>query len=65
MSSTALLSSQESEYVAGSEATKEAKILRMLLEHLGFGDPRHTDIYIDNKGAIIMGHVLCVRSSEG
>ena len=56
LSSTALLSSQESEYVAGSEATKEAKNLRMLLEHLGFGDPRPTDIYIDNKGAIIMGH---------
>ena len=30
--------------------------MRMLLEHLGFGDPRPTDIYIDNKGVIIMGH---------
>ena len=28
------------EYVAGSEATKEALNLRMLLERLGFGDPR-------------------------
>ena len=55
LSSTALLSSQESEYVAGSEATKEALNLRMLLEHLGFGDPRATDIYVDNKGAITMG----------
>ncbi len=55
LSSTALLSSQESEYVAGSEATKEALNLRMLLEHLGFGDPRSTDIYVDNKGAITMG----------
>jgi len=55
LSSTALLSSQESEYVAGSEATKEALNLRMLLEHLGFGDPRPTDIYVDNKGAITMG----------
>jgi hypothetical protein len=55
-SSTALLSSQESEYVAGSEATKEAKNLRMLLEHLGFGHPRSTSIYIGNKSAIIMGH---------
>ena len=27
----------------------------MLLEHLGFGDPRPTDIYVDNKGAITMG----------
>ena len=55
LSSTALLSSQESEYVAGSEAAKEALNLRMLLEHLGFGDPRPTDIYVDNKGAIAMG----------
>jgi hypothetical protein len=55
LSSTALLSSQESEYVAGSEATKEALNLRMLLEYLGFGDPRPTDIYVDNKGAITMG----------
>ena len=55
LSSTALLSSQESEYVAGSEAAKEALNLRMLLEHLGFGDPRPTDIYVDNKGAITMG----------
>ena len=29
--------------------------MRMLLEHLGFGDPRPTDIYVDNKGAITMG----------
>ncbi len=27
----------------------------MLLEHLGFGNPRPTDIYEDNKGAITMG----------
>ena len=40
LSSTALLGSQESKYVAGSEATKEALNLRVLLEHLGFGDPR-------------------------
>ena len=55
LSSTALLSSQESEYVAASEATKEALNLRMLLLHLGFGDPRPTDIFVDNKGAITMG----------
>ena len=35
---TALLSTQEAEYVALSEATKEALCLRMLLLHLGFGD---------------------------
>ena len=42
-------------YVAASEATKEALNLRMLLHHLGFGDPRPTDIFVDNKGAITMG----------
>jgi len=55
LSSTALPSSPESEYVAGSEATKEALNLRILLEHLGFGDPRPTGIYVDNKGPITMG----------
>ena len=49
LSSTALLNSQESEYVAASEETKEALNLRMLLHHLGFGDPRPADIYVDNK----------------
>jgi len=52
---TAAARAEESEYVAGSEATKEALNLRMLLEHLGFGGPRPTDIYVDNKGAITMG----------
>ena len=37
------------------EATKEALCLRMLLLHLGFGDPEPTAIYCDNKGAITMG----------
>ena len=27
----------------------------MLLEQLGFGDPRPTDTYVDNQGAITMG----------
>ena len=34
---------------------QQALNLRMLLDHLGFGDPRPTDIYVDNKGAITMG----------
>ena len=55
LSATALLSTQEAEYVALSEATKEALCLRMLLLHLGFGDPEPTTIYCDNKGAITMG----------
>ena len=54
LSATALLSTQEAEYVALSEATKEALNLRMLLLHLGFGAPLPTTIYCDNKGAITM-----------
>jgi len=27
----------------------------MLLHHLGFGDPRSTDIYVNNKATITMG----------
>jgi hypothetical protein len=57
------MSSQASEYVARSEATKEAKNLRMLLEHLGFGDPRPTDMSIDNKGTIIMGHHPSIKAA--
>jgi len=55
LSATAFLSTQEAEYVAPSEATKEALCLRMLLLHLGFGDPEPTAICCDNKGAITMG----------
>jgi hypothetical protein len=51
----ALLSTQEAEYAALSEAIKEALCLCMLLLHLGFGDPEPTAIYCDNKGAITMG----------
>jgi hypothetical protein len=55
LSSTALLSSQESEYITGSEATRETLNLRMLLEHLGFGDPQPTTVYLNNKDDITMG----------
>ena len=49
LSSTALLNSPESQYVAASEATKETLNLRTLIYHLGFGGPRPTDIHVDNK----------------
>lgn len=55
--STSLLSLQELEYVADSEACKEPQNFRMLLHHnyhLGLGDPRPAAIYVDNKGAITM-----------
>ena len=44
------LSSCEAEIVAGSEAAKEAKYLRMFLAELGFGDPKPTAQYMDNTG---------------
>jgi hypothetical protein len=53
LSQTSCLSTQEAEYIALSEATKEALNLRMLLEHLGFGNPDPM-IFCDNQGAITM-----------
>jgi hypothetical protein len=57
-----LLRTQEAEYVALFEATKEALCPRMLL-HLGFGDPDPTVIYCDNKGDITMGLYLTHKAA--
>ena len=54
LSQTACLSTQEAEYIALSEATKEALNIRMLLEQLGFGSPDPTILFCDNQGAITM-----------
>ncbi len=54
LSPTACLSTQEAEYIALSEATKEALNLRMLLRDLGFGLSDAMTIFSDNKGAISM-----------
>jgi hypothetical protein len=54
LSQTACLSTQEAEYIALSEATKEALNIRMLLEQLGFGSPDPTTLFCDNQGAIAM-----------
>jgi hypothetical protein len=59
LSTTVCLSTQEAEYIALSEATKEALNLRMLLRDLGFGSPFPMPIWCDNKGAIIMSHHPC------
>ena len=53
-SPTACLSTQEAEYIALSEATKEALNLRMLLRDLGFGLSAPMTLFSDNKGAISM-----------
>jgi len=54
LSQTACLSSQEAEYCALSEGTKEALNLRMLMQQLGFGSIKPATIFCDNKGAITM-----------
>ena len=54
LSPTVCLSTQEAEYYALSEGTKEALNLRMLLRALGFGYTTPTNLYCDNRGAITM-----------
>ena len=54
LSSTVCLSTQEAEYSAQTEGTKEALNLRMLLRDLGFGQSEPTILFCDNKGAITM-----------
>ena len=55
LSPTVCLSTQEAEYYALSEGTKEALNLRMLLRDLGFGQSSPTTLLCDNKkGAITM-----------
>ena len=50
LSQTARSSSQEAEYCALSEGTKEALNLRMLMQQLGFGSMKPTTIFCDNDG---------------
>ena len=54
LSPTVCLSTQQAEYYALTEGTKEALNLRFLLRDLGFGQSRPTELFCDNKGAIIM-----------
>jgi hypothetical protein len=49
---TVSTSSCESEYVAASEASKEAVWLRSLLLHLGHGQSHPTALFGDNNGAL-------------
>jgi len=55
LSQMACLSSQEAEYCALSEGTREALNLRMLMQQLGFGSMKPTTIFCNNKGDITMG----------
>jgi hypothetical protein len=54
LSPTVCLSTQQAEYYALTEGTKEALNLRFLLRDLGFGQSRPTELFCDNKGAITM-----------
>ena len=54
LSPTVCLSTQQAEYYALSEGTKEALNLRFLLRDLGFGQTLPTMLFCDNKGAITM-----------
>ena len=54
LSPTVCLSTQQAEYYALSEGTKEALNLRFLLRDLGFGQSLPTMLFCDNKGAITM-----------
>ena len=54
LSPTICLSTQEAEYVALSEAVKEALNICMLMRDLGFGTRTPTKLFCDNKGAITM-----------
>jgi hypothetical protein len=52
LSPTVCISTQQAEYYALSEGTKEALILSFLLRDLGFGQSLPTMLFCDNKGAI-------------
>ena len=54
LSPTVCLSTQQAEYYALTEGTKEALNLRFLLRDLGFGQASPTTLFCDNKGAITM-----------
>ena len=53
---TVALSTAEAEYMAASNATKEAIWLRVLLEDLGFTQAEATTIHADNQGCIALSH---------
>ena len=54
LSPTVCLSTQQADYYALSEGTKEALNLRFLLRDLGFGQSLPTTLFCDNEGAITM-----------
>jgi hypothetical protein len=63
---TVALSTVEAEYMAASNATKEAIWLHVLLEDLGFPQTQATTIHDDSKGCIALsrGTVLHSRTEH-
>ena len=53
---TTAVSSMESEYIAGAEATKDVVWLRALLAELGVTISGPTTLYIDNQAAISLAN---------
>lgn len=54
--SVVAMSTTEAEYIAASDATKEAIWLRRLLNDIGFGQKGSTILNVDNQGAIKLIH---------
>jgi hypothetical protein len=48
------LSSQDAEYMALSDSSREIVFIRQLLEALGFGVRGSTDLHSDNNGALAL-----------
>jgi hypothetical protein len=59
---TVALSTVEAEYMAASNATKEAIWLRVLLEDLGFPQTQATTIHDDSKGCIALSRRTVLHS---
>ena len=59
---TVALSTVEVEYMAASNATKEAIWLRTLCVNLGFPQASATIIHADNQGCIALSHNLVLHS---
>ena len=53
------LSSQDADYMALSDSSRELIFIRQLLESLGFKVTGPTDLYSDNNGALALANKPC------
>ena len=61
---TVALSSTEGEYMAATEASREAIYLRRLLSDLGFPQTSPTTLYMDNQSAIQISRTSLIAHSN-